>query len=283
MRITDGQALPYRDPGTQHREGDIKFKYLLHGEAGSPQNYELALVKTAGRFFGPQHRHNFDQIRCVLDGRFGDGESLTLEPGQIGYYGEGGYYRIDARDSLVLLLQFGGASGAGFTHYGQLRESYPEVAKQGVFKDGVFRRDPRFVTADAPANQDGYEALWQHIHGRRIAYPRPRYPRPLFMDPQAFDWIVDDQAGVHRRDLGMFTERGTGLRQWKIGVGAEFVRNVDTAPVLLFVMAGGGSLDGVSLRRESAIEILPGESVSIRSDEELQLLEFQLPWFRKDR
>ena len=113
MKFADASAISYRTPGTRHREGNIEFKYLLTGEAGSPRNYELSIVRTQDHFESPAHRHNFDQIRYVLSGAFGEKGPLELKPGEVGYYPEGTPYRISSGNSEVLLLQFGGASGAG--------------------------------------------------------------------------------------------------------------------------------------------------------------------------
>ena len=38
MQFADGAAIPFRDPGTKHREGNIRFKYLLKGIAAPSAN-----------------------------------------------------------------------------------------------------------------------------------------------------------------------------------------------------------------------------------------------------
>src|SRR5690606_37401882 len=103
MRIVHDRDVPFKVSDTNHREPNIEFKRLLQGVPGSPQNYEFTLARSPGRFKSPRHRHNFDQIRLCLEGRFGDGKTLDLNPGEVGYYGEGSYYSIDSTDSLVLL------------------------------------------------------------------------------------------------------------------------------------------------------------------------------------
>ena len=101
MQFADSSKLGFSDPGTRHREGNISFKYLLKGRAGSPQNYELSHVRTRDRFYGPPHRHNFDQIRYILSGTFGQPGKLELKAGELGYYPEGTPYQIDSGDSDV--------------------------------------------------------------------------------------------------------------------------------------------------------------------------------------
>ena len=51
-----------------HRSGGIDFKRLLQGTPGTPDNFELSIVRTAGDYFTPRHRHNFDQVRFCLEG-----------------------------------------------------------------------------------------------------------------------------------------------------------------------------------------------------------------------
>lgn len=276
MQFADASTIPFRDPGTRHREGDIRFKYLLRGQAGSPQNYELSLVRTQDRFYGPPHRHNFDQIRYVLAGSFGEPGRLELRTGEVGYYPEGTPYQIDSGDSDVLLLQFGGASGYGFTHYEELRNHYPLLAQKGEFKDGIFRwHEP---PAGGPRQQDGYEALWELIHGQPLVYPKPRYRQPVLMNPAAFDW-VDAGRGVAQRALGRFTERDIGVSQLRVAAGAHGEVAAGDTIRLLYVLEGNGHLGEHAVNAGCALELPRGTSIAASAGESLLLLALDLPRF----
>lgn len=276
MQFADQASIPFRDPGTRHREGGIRFKYLLRGVAGSPQNYELAVVRTEGRFYSPAHRHNFDQMRWVLSGSFGDPRGMTLRAGELGYYPEGTPYRIDCADSELLLLQFGGASGAGFTHYDALRTHYPILATRGEFHDGVFRwHEPPPGTA---RQQDGYEALWELINGRKLTYPRQRYRRPVLMNPAGFDWVTTSPA-VSVRRLGRFTERDIGAEQLRIAAGAAARLSAGPTIRLLYVLEGSGQIAGRTVHGGCALELLPGSDVPAAANDTLVLLALDLPRF----
>ena len=277
MRVVDGNLIDFRQAGTRHREGDIRFKHLLRGEQGSPQNYEFMIARTGAGFPSPAHRHNFDQIRYGLYGTFGDGKGLDVGVGQCGYYPEGTPYSIDSRESEVILLQFGGASGWGFTHFPQLAKAYSELSQVGEFREGRFYRAHQ-VDEPTPKMQDGYEALWQHIHGRPVVYPLPRYGRPVIMDPNAYAWRPITE-GVHRKILGAFTERSLEVGLLKLARSSSWALSESAAPTLLYVLEGTGTVGLTDVRAGAAAEILPSEKPALASRDGLLLFYVVLPIF----
>lgn len=277
MQFADASKIEFRDPGTRHREGNIAFKYLLKGESRSPQNYELSLVRTEGRFYGPPHRHNFDQFRYVMSGKFGEPRKLELDTGEAGYYPEGTPYKIDSGDSEVLLLQFGGASGHGFTHYDELRATYPELAKLGTFTDGIFRwTQPPPGTAK---QQDGYEALWEYIHKKPLVYPKMRFRQPVLMKPTSFNWVATGEKGVWTKFLGSFNERNFGVGQLKIDAGCSAKLDSPGTVRLLYVLEGSGNIGEQAVTQGCAVEIERGKSYVARANEEMVMMELLLPRF----
>jgi hypothetical protein len=281
MRIVHDKDIPFERTQTKHREPKLEFKYLMHGTQGSPQNFEFSVVRADGNYHAPRHRHNFDQIRLTLKGVFGGGKDDAVHEGQVGYYGEGTYYTIDTTDSVVLLLQFGGANGDGFTHYEQLHKAYPEMAKLGEFRDGIFyRHDRSNLPPGVKANQDGYEALWQHIHGKPVTYPKPRYRAPVVMDPAAATWLKDEeQPGTLRCKLGSFTERDITIAQTKVEKGADWVEKPGRAPRLYYILAGKAELGKETLEKGTAIELEKGEGLRARVTEDLLVYSITLPYF----
>ncbi len=277
MQFADGQSIPFSDPGTRHREGPIHFRYLLQGEAGTPQNYELTVVRTAGRFYGPAHRHNFDQIRWVLSGSFGEPGKLMLREGDVGYYPEATPYKIDSGDSEVLLLQFGGASGNGFTHYDQLRKFYPILAEQGEFKEGLFRwHEPPPGTA---RQQDGYEALWEAINRRQLVYPKQRYRHPTVMSPRGFAWLPTSDGALEHRELGRFTERAITIAQCRLPAGQSARLESPDTIRLLYVLEGNGTAGEHKLRPGCAFELTTGSHIDLEAHDTLVLVDLHLPRF----
>src|SRR5690349_17276031 len=208
MKIVQADELPkYR--ALPHRAGTIYFRDVMEGEPGTPGNFQLTLAESAGDFYSPRHRHNFEQIRFCLDGDLDFSKTGKLTSGMVGYFPEGVSYGPQTQKpdnvSLALVLQFGGASGSGYLSRGEVKVATEELKKQGEFVDGVFRRH-----ADAPGkrNMDGFQAIWEYANQRPMVYPKPRYEHPVFMDPAAYDWAaVDGVQGVEEKLLGIFTER----------------------------------------------------------------------------
>ena len=281
MRIVHADEVPYKKPRTNHREGDIEFRRLMQGTPGGVQNFEFLFAKTGGRFYGPRHRHNFEQIRFGLSGQLGAGKADTIAPGQIGYYPENCHYQIDSSDSEIVLIQFAGPSGQGYLSYDQLYAGYAELAKLGAFKDGVFRRNPGTNLAPGQKkNQDGYEAIWEHTYGRPIEYPKARYEAPVLMNPDNYPWIPDAGAkGVARRHIASFSERRIEIAETKLEAGAETRESAAGAPRFLFVVEGAGTVEGRPFKKHSLAELAAGESAAVTAAAELVLLGISLPAF----
>jgi len=100
--------LPFRP-----RSGRNRLQALVAGAPGSPDNFELSIVRDRRRLLHPSSRHNFDQVRLCLDGKMNYAPEDLLA-GDFGYFPESTHYgrRPDATGSLVLLLQMGGSTAA---------------------------------------------------------------------------------------------------------------------------------------------------------------------------
>lgn len=281
MRVVHGRDIEFSVPNTRHREPGVIFRHLLHGTPGAPDNYELSVVRVETRYVAPRHRHNFDQVRWQLTGSFGDGKGEDLPAGWVGYYPEGVHYAIDTTGPCdQLILQSGAPTGSGFMLYQQLFAGAAELSKLGTFKDGVYRRnDASNLPPGVKRNQDGYEAVWQHVMGTPVVYPKPRFRNPLLMDPEACAWI-EDAPGVARREMGRFTERGVGIAQIRLDAGAS-AEEVAAARRLFFVLSGEGGVDGEAIFEQSAIELAPGERARFTTASGMTLAALTLPEFSK--
>jgi hypothetical protein len=242
-------------PAQPHRAGGVSFRQLLAGDDDAPDNFSLSLVDVAERYVAPRHRHNFEQVRVMLEGRFGFGPGAVQEPGSIGYFCEGTHYTQQGDGpSTTLLLQCGGASGAGYMGFARLRRGIREIAPRGSFQGGVFTWHDH---DGKKHNQDGYEAVWEHEFRRPMRYPKPRYQAPVICEPRHFEWLRWAR-GVGLKRLGCFNERGLGVAMWRLDGGAD-LRLV---------------------HKSSVIEVLPGESLHLRAGAAgAMLLGFSLPHF----
>lgn len=279
MRIAN-PAEARRGGSSEHRPGGIAFTYLLEGEEFAPDNHCLMLVHVAERYRAPRHRHNFEQVRVMLDGRFGFGPGRVQGPGSIGYFTEGTWYAQDGEGaSTTLLLQVAGASGHGYMSERQMRDGVAALGSRGDFHDGVFtRRD----AAGKKHHQDGYEAVWEHVFERPIAYPRPRYDGPVLIDPAQFAWLpLDGQPGVAEKRLAGFNERGLSLSGWRLDAGAGGAMAGAGRRSLAYVLRGDATTaTGGSLAAGWAFELLGGDRLELSAGAAgLELLRFTLPQF----
>jgi len=258
-----------------HRAGRIEFKRLLQGTAGAPDNFELSLVRTFGGYATPRHRHNFDQIRYALSGAMNYAPRKDLVAGSVGYFPEGTFYGPQrmAGESLVLLLQLGGASGQGFMRYEDLQAGHAALAACGTFEGGLYR-GPR------GGPQDGYEAVWEQVHGHPIAYPPPRFEEPILMWPAHYAWVPSPgELGVAEKLLGAFTERHLELGCVRLESGAVHEPAPRPGPRLLFVLAGTVRGGDAEIGLHGAALQAAGERARLVATATAELLTVGLPVF----
>ena len=273
MQISHVDDLRYDENPLPHRVGEIAFKYLLDGEPMSPDNFSLVLSRESASFFSPRHRHPWDQVRFCIAGSVPIAPRLTIDAGEVGYFPEGVHYGPQEGDSdrLVLVLQFGGASGQGYLGRSQVKAGHRALQAEGTFEGGVFRRGG---AGAGRRNQDGYEAIWQKVMGRPVAYPAPRFKAPVVMRPRNFAWsALAGRGGVRRKALGAFSERGVALDQFAVDPGAAHAFSGAPDRRLIFVIEGEG--DGY--RRHTAIRLDPGESFTFAAETGTELLVVTLP------
>src|SRR5690606_32240408 len=130
-------------------------------------------------------------------GRVNYGKDQWGLPGQIAYFPEGTSCGPQENDEprFGLTIQFGGASGSGYRSERQAKAGTEELKQVGTFEKGVFRRsDP---ASGERRNQDGFEAVWEHVNRRKLDYPKPRYGSPVLMQAEGFAWQASaGQPGV---------------------------------------------------------------------------------------
>src|SRR5262249_6359957 len=156
----------------------------------------------------------------------------------VGYFPEGVYYGPQVRKSglLMLLCQFGGASGCGFMSKSQRKVGLEALKAKGFFEKGAFT----YIDAAGQRHrQDAYEAMWEAVMGRELRYPEPRYNEIITINPENFDW-EDSRAtpGLSVKSLGSFTERNTRMGFLRLDRGAQFTPGKDETPQVLFLTKG---------------------------------------------
>jgi hypothetical protein len=275
MKIVQTDEIPLKR-ALEHRGGIFHGRIMVEGSPNTIDNFQLSFGQMGGDFNSPRHRHNFEQIRYQLEGVLDYGRDGRLVEGMVGYFPEGVYYGPQSQDPAVscktIVLQFGGASGSGYLSQAEVKAGMEELKAQGDFKDGVFRRR---ADVDGKRNLDGYQAIWEHVNGRPMLYPKPRYPQPIFMDPATYDWVpADGQPGAFEKLLGVFTERRSEVGQIRIDAGASFTAR---GKGIYVVVRGGGTVGGEILRPLTTVHLDAGETVTFAARDTLELLHFGLP------
>jgi len=283
IRIAHASKTPWTAPPAV-RGGTIVFKTLLEGVEGTPDNYQLLLADTAVDFKSPRHRHNFDQVRFGLTGRTNIGPHQNLEECDLAYFPEGTYYgpqdqQLVGATSLSMVIQFGGPSGNGYMSLSQLRTGFAQLAQEGSFEAGVYRRNT--PAPDGRKNQDSYEAIWEGQHGRPLAYERPRYMDPVHMREPHFDWLPAPGAlGVSTKHLGTFTECGIRIDFLRLESLAQHTLAPCGQTQILFVRHGSGRFnDEDTWETHTAVHVHAGQHLAMIAESPTEALLLRLPAF----
>lgn len=272
MKIVQGDELEWKR-GLQHRGGTFHYRNLLEGAPGDIDNFQLSLGRSDKDFLSPRHRHNFEQFRFQLEGQLKFGRDGEMKPGMIGYFPEGAHYgpQTQDADALTIVLQFGGASGNGYLSRNEVLQGMKDLEAYGRFEDGVFRRN---ADAEGKRNLDGYQAIWEHVRGRRMDYPEPRYPAPIMMNEANFAWAPTGEPGVWEKSVGAFTERRAQAGRLRIEAGATATLPARSIHVCL---SGAGSVGAAPVRQLTVIHVAAGETATLTASEESIFLRMILP------
>ncbi|WP_190814811.1 hypothetical protein [Saccharopolyspora pogona] len=258
MRVGKASDADVERVGTM-REGKLDQKHLLFGEDGSPNNYDLNMGLTGGGGWRtPRHRHNFDQIRYVIQGTLPYTENDVLEQGWVGYFPESVHYGPQERAEglRTMVLQCGGASGAGYLSVAQREATNAELAKTGEFKKGLYH-----YTDDngVPQTKDGSEAIFEHATGGKLEFATPRYTDVIAMNPAAYDWLPQGETGVWEKWLGSFTERDLRIGFVSLDAGAVYQAGQFPSIEILFQINGQVTAGGEKYGPETGYEFLANE------------------------
>jgi hypothetical protein len=273
MNIVHADEVEWKR-GLQHRGGTFHYRHLLNGTPGTLGNFQLDIGQLEGDFASPRHRHNFDQFRFQLEGTMNFDRNGKMAAGTFGYFPEGVAYGPQSSEgrSATAVLQFGGASGSGYLSRGQVQAGTEELKKFGRFEGGVFRRND---DVEGRRNTDAYQAIWEHVHGRRMDYPKPRYSDPIMVDPANYEWlVVTGMPGVSHKLLGTFTERQCAAALVRLARGAAYQAGSRGVHLML---SGSGVAQKAPFRRMTAFHLDDGETAEIVAREETEFLRLVLP------
>ena len=260
--------------GLEHRGGTFHARTIVEGKPGTPGNFKFSLSRLGTDYSGPRHRHNFDQYRFMIEGESDYGQDGPLKAGMLGYYPEGVHYgpQVNKTEIYCAVLQFGGASGSGYLLPREVKAGMEELKTFGEFKDGIFHRND-----DVPGrrNSDAYQAIWEHMHGRDMVYPKGRYDAPIYADSKNYGWTpVKGVKGVSEKLFGVWTERRTEAGMLRLDAGAS--HTVAGRGVYL-VTSGAGQCEGTPLQKYTSVFLETGETTTLSASESMELLHYGLP------
>jgi hypothetical protein len=260
--------------GLEHRGGTFHSRTIVEGKPGTPGNFKFSLSRLGTDYSGPRHRHNFDQYRFMIEGESDYGQDGPLNAGMLGYYPEGVHYgpQVNKTDIYCAVLQFGGASGSGYLLPREVKAGMEDLKAFGEFKDGIFhRRDG----VPGKRNMDAYQAIWEHVNGREMIYPKGRYDAPISMDSGYFDWVpIAGAKGVSEKLFGVWTERRTQAGLFKLEAGGQFEAS---GHGVYLVLSGAGTCAGKSLKQYTTVYVEAGERATLAASETTVLLHYGLP------
>jgi hypothetical protein len=260
--------------GLEHRGGTFHSRTTAEGQPGTPGNFKFSISELGTDYSGPRHRHNFDQYRFMLEGESDYGQDGPLKAGMLGYYPEGVHYGPQVNKTAIrcAVLQFGGASGSGYLLPREVKAGMEKLKKFGEFKDGVFHRREG---VPGKRNMDAYQAIWEHVHGREMAYPKGRYDAPIMMDSANYEWApIRGAPGACEKLFGVFTERRTEARLVKLAPGAAYEAR---GRGVYLVLSGAGQAEGKPLQTFTTVFLDTDERTTLRASETTELLHYGLP------
>lgn len=280
MQIMKAAEAPRYGAGNLREGADFSEVVLLHGRENALDNFRLYYSNaTNGEWKTPRHRHNFEQIRLPLAGEFEYAKDKRLPAGWVAYFPESVHYgpQIRLPGLSMLTLQFGGASRSGYLSEAQRRRGYDELRAKGTFEKGAYS----WIGENGRRhNQDAFEAIWEHMMGRKLDYPTPRYESLVIMNPAAYGWVPEPGApGVSRKWLGSFTERCVRTGYLRLEAGATAKIGSRTATEILFLVDGEVGRSGAAYGRHTAFCTDPGESIELTAARASDIFCIELPSF----
>jgi hypothetical protein len=197
----------------------------------------------------------------------------VMKPGAVAYFPEGTPYgpQTSQDETLQLVMQIGGPSGAGYMSEAQRVAAVDALAKVGRFSEGRY-----FAPGDTGSTGiDSLQAAWEYALGQKMVYPPQRFQKPVLMNPDAMAWQAQG-PGVERRSIWDFGRQAVALAQYKLAPGAALALQ---GPLSCFVEQGAGQAEGKQFESFDALHLKNGEAVTLTAREPAKLLVFAHPVF----
>ncbi len=233
VMVVDGlNVVPRVSP---HRQTTLRITDFF--EVADERRVRIGISRhEKGAYYSPRHRHNFDQVRFTIAGRVRYG-ALQTQPGDALYFPEGVFYgptEIISDEALTCTLQTQGPSWGFFPERDLLERTTAELASETELDRARGR-----IRWPSGRWQDSYEAAWERMTGRKMAYPPARYAGPVLLRSSAFTWTPEPgQPGVTAKALARFNDTGPAIRMVRIEPGGRLVGGTSPCHQVAAVVAG---------------------------------------------
>jgi hypothetical protein len=258
MKVIPTEEIPWKTVVANARVGDVQNKYVREGEILPGVGYAADCYNYVGGenvFTAPRHHHDFEQIRISMTGEQDFGLGQITEEGWIAYFPAGAFYgpeRIDG--ASIFQIQWSDFWVSRADH----DRAYAELSKTGAFDSGKYTS----VDSDGKSRtKDALNAIWEHVFKRQSSFPVPRYPQPILMNPDAFEY-VDNSDGLATQVLGRFTERDLTIIKICWNDRAKYVMP-DARTYCMFTNTGTIEVEGQQYGRHTVVWSDYGEEVMV--------------------
>ena len=219
-------------------------------------------------YYSPPHRHTFDQLRFVIEGKTKYGP-MRLGSGDFAYFPEGVFYGPTeslSEDLASCTIQTQGPTWGIFPTDAECALAGPRLQGRGQMD----RASGQFIWNDG-RKQDSFEALLEEVQGGPAQYPAARYRAPIQFHTDNFPWLADAiTPGVARKALARFNAGGPDVEMLRIDADTTLDAGRADVHRMWVVFAGRGDCGGRSVSEGSFIYSQPGSEIpALRADEEL--------------
>ena len=276
MKISTAAATKSRNYGI-HRIGALDLQRILDGKQDALDNFGLLLTRANTDWSAPAHRHNFEQVRYVMEGQVDYGDGIPVHAGAVVYFPESVPYGYQTRKAgtVMLEVQFGGASGNGFLSREQVDAATASLKTRGSFENGMYVRTD---SAGKRHEEEPYEGIWKEVKGERIRYAPARYSNIVKMNPDHCAWVPSPTSGVFHKWLGTFTERETRIGFARADTGAIMKVGGSGAGEIRFLTKGKFTIQSQEYSPFTALNVAANDAaIELRAEEDCEFFCLDLP------
>jgi hypothetical protein len=258
MKVIPTEQIEWQTVVANARAGHVQRKYVREGEILPGVGFASDCYNYVGGdsvFTAPRHHHDFEQIRISMTGVQDFGLGQITEEGWIAYFPAGAYYgpeRIDG--ASIFQIQW--------SDFWVTRESHDRaftaLQQSGRFSEG------KYIWLDSQGvehTQDALNAIWENVFKREASFPRPRYPQPILMDPDAFEYKKLHNQ-ISAKVLGRFTERDLMISKIRWDDCAGYEMPADRT-YCMFTNVGDTEVGGRTYGRHTVVWSDLGETVEV--------------------